>query len=706
MNLTLGKKIGGGFSLILLLTLVVSYIAIRAMNEGVTVSGYIATDRVPRLVEYSDLQNNLLLTGYNTRVFFENADENALRTGMEYLARLKGNIAQLEKYNAVLRFTNTANFLESFSREMSDYEAAINEGARLSREINELTARSIESAHVVLGRLESLIKTMSETQRQFLDNGDVRNVAQYSRNMADTASVYARVATVLERLLAAERNRDGKLLTEVRESLPGITSSAREVRGHLARQECRDLYDNASAAWKDFSELADHLAARQMELTKVLNERVRLYEDLFKQSEDMTALTTKNTMTTVTGAETTMSASTRLATILLGLVLALGVVLAVLITRMVVKPLAMTQVFAKAVAGGDLDKTLDVYSKDETGMLADDLRRMVVSLKQSITEARQRSEEAQKATEEAREAMTQAEEAARRAESAKREGMLAAAAQLEGVVEVISSASTELSAQIEQSDANARHASERLAEAATAMNEMNSTVREVARNAGATAQMSAETKEHAVNGANIVKQSLESTERVRKVSLELKEDMTELNRHAESISNIMNVISDIADQTNLLALNAAIEAARAGEAGRGFAVVADSVRQLAEKTMSSTSEVGKVVTAIQESTNRSVRVVEGAVEQIAQAADLAHQSGQALENIVTDADAAADQVSAIAAASEEQSAASEEINQSIEQVNAISGELAQAMGQASQAINDLATQAQNLSRLIEDMKHA
>lgn len=148
------------------------------------------------------------------------------------------------------------------------------------------------------------------------------------------------------------------------------------------------------------------------------------------------------------------------------------------------------------------------------------------------------------------------------------------------------------------------------------MNEMNSTVREVARNAGDTAQMSAETKQQAVNGANIVRQSLESTERVRKVSLELKEDMTELNRHAESISNIMNVISDIADQTNLLALNAAIEAARAGEAGRGFAVVADSVRQLAEKTMASTSEVGKVVTAIQESTTRSVRSVESAVEQI------------------------------------------------------------------------------------------
>ena len=56
MNLTLGKKIGGGFSLILLLTVVVGFVAVRAMREGVTVSGYIASDRVPRLAEYGDLK--------------------------------------------------------------------------------------------------------------------------------------------------------------------------------------------------------------------------------------------------------------------------------------------------------------------------------------------------------------------------------------------------------------------------------------------------------------------------------------------------------------------------------------------------------------------------------------------------------------------------------------------------------------------------
>ena len=236
------------------------------------------------------------------------------------------------------------------------------------------------------------------------------------------------------------------------------------------------------------------------------------------------------------------------------------------------------------------------------------------------------------------------------------------------------------------------------------MNEMNATVQEVARNASSASSASGDTRKKAEAGARVVEKAVRSIEDVHHISLELKGDMSRLNEHARSIDRIMGVISDIADQTNLL--NAAIEAARAGEAGRGFAVVADEVRKLAEKTMASTHDVGNAIKAIQESTAKSTDSMDNAVAQIEEATHLANESGRALEEIVATADATADQVNAIAAASEEQSAASEEINRSILQCSDMSGQIAEAMAEAARAVSDLAVQAQGLTELIREMKNA
>ena len=376
-----------------------------------------------------------------------------------------------------------------------------------------------------------------------------------------------------------------------------------------------------------------------------------------------------------------------------------------LVTRPIIRDLLQCVACAKAIAEGDLDRQLTVTRNDELGTLFDALRSMVAHLKEMIAAAHQESEKANEHSRKAEEAMRQAEQAGKEAQ-AKARAMLTAADKLEQVGSAVSSASTQLSAQVEQSDRGAAESATRLGEAATAMNEMNATVQEVARNAGSASTASAETKQKAEAGAQVVEKAVRSIGQVHQMSLELKEDMVQLNAHARDISRIMAVISDIADQTNLLALNAAIEAARAGEAGRGFAVVADEVRKLAEKTMASTNDVGNAIKAIQESTAKSMTGVDNAVERIGEATELAGQSGAALEEIVATVEATADQVNAIATASEEQSAASEEINQSIVQVNDMSRQTAEAMGEAAKAVSDLAAQARTLTELIQELKQA
>jgi len=278
-----------------------------------------------------------------------------------------------------------------------------------------------------------------------------------------------------------------------------------------------------------------------------------------------------------------------------------------------------------------------------------------------------------------------------------------AAAAANTVSDQVASASEELAAQIEQSSRGTDEQRARTTEAATAMEEMNSTVMEVARSAGTASELADQAKLKAQQGSELVDKVVETINGVERQSVALKADMTELGKQAEGIGQIMNVISDIADQTNLLALNAAIEAARAGDAGRGFAVVADEVRKLAEKTMHATNEVGAHIRAVQDSARKNIQNTEAATQAVQASTELAHQSGEALREIVGMVDSTADQVRGIATASEEQSAASEEISRSTEEINRIASETAEAMLQSGQAVSDLARLASELRGIINTM---
>ena len=278
------------------------------------------------------------------------------------------------------------------------------------------------------------------------------------------------------------------------------------------------------------------------------------------------------------------------------------------------------------------------------------------------------------------------------------------AAELEQVATIASSASEQLSAQIELSENGAQDQADRVATTATALEEMNATVLEIARNAGTTSDSASNVRSEASAGSESMQECVKAMHEVKEESLKLQTEMGVLSEHAQAINEIMNVISDIADQTNLLALNAAIEAARAGEAGRGFAVVADEVRNLAEKTMTSTTDVGNAISAIQKSTADNTRLVVDAVKKIERVTEMVSGAGEALLGIVQLADTTADQVRAIATASEEQSATSEEITQSVDSINNIAKENANNMQEARKAVDEVVNQTHVLSQLIEQLQ--
>ena len=369
----------------------------------------------------------------------------------------------------------------------------------------------------------------------------------------------------------------------------------------------------------------------------------------------------------------------------------------------IIRPLRECMGFAKSITKGELDSQISLQRRDDFGALADSLSTMLSELKHKISLAEEKNQLAVQEVTRATHAMQAAQEAREKAED-NRNKIIQAVQSLEAVVNVVATASEELSSQVEQSSRGADEQSGRVRETATAMEEMNATVLEVARNSQRAADASSHTRGQAQEGASVVESAVKGIEGVRAQSIAIREDMAVLGKQADGIGQVMGIIADIADQTNLLALNAAIEAARAGDAGRGFAVVADEVRKLAEKTMTATQDVGRAVCEIQDGTRKNISSVENVVAAIEKAASLSIHSGESLQRILEFVDQVNDQVQSIATASEQQSATSEEINRSVEQIATISAETAQAMEHAAKSVTDLIQQTHVLHALIQDMK--
>jgi methyl-accepting chemotaxis protein len=262
--------------------------------------------------------------------------------------------------------------------------------------------------------------------------------------------------------------------------------------------------------------------------------------------------------------------------------------------------------------------------------------------------------------------------------------------------ETLSAASEELSHHANSTRINTQAQSSKTNQIAAAAHEMTATIGEISHNAESAAVASRTSAEMATHGGEVMRSAAGTMERIATATTSVAQKMDSLSRRSTEIGKVVSVIQEISEQTNLLALNAAIEAARAGEHGRGFAVVAGEVRRLAERTKGATEEIAGTIRSIQEETRETMEVMshsQGAVESGMNETANARNS---LEMIITSSKEVESQIHMIATAATEQTAASQEISQSASEIS----HLAQ---QSSQTADDAADASKNLSRLATEL---
>ncbi|CAJ1795717.1 methyl-accepting chemotaxis protein [Aeromonas salmonicida] len=239
------------------------------------------------------------------------------------------------------------------------------------------------------------------------------------------------------------------------------------------------------------------------------------------------------------------------------------------------------------------------------------------------------------------------------------------------------------------------------ASVASAMLEMEHTVRDVAESAGHAQQTIKEVSTQARSASTMSENTLTRMTQLSNRLADSRRIVEEVHGLGNNIGSILEFISRIAEQTNQLALNAAIEAARAGEQGRGFAVVADEVRQLAKHTTESTTTIQAMITALQQSVHRAVTTISGCTDVMALCADDSEQSRHTLIHLASSLQQVADLSIQIAIAAQQQQNTSQEIASNMNNINSISDDNQEMLTRVAHTSSQLQQLSQQQLTLVQ-----
>jgi len=401
-----------------------------------------------------------------------------------------------------------------------------------------------------------------------------------------------------------------------------------------------------------------------------------------------------------------------------------GIFFAIFLTRQLVRPVRLVAQAAERLAAGDLTNAeVPVTSNDELGDMARSVTHALTNLRQAIGAVVQAADKVASAADQLSQGSSETARVAEELAS----GVSQIAATSETSTRSAGAAKEamdELQQAIGQIASGAQEQARGVQESADGAQSVMREMEEVAGRAEVMTRTSQRTAAAADEGSKVVTEAVQAMRGLQQVVQKTADQVRSLGQASEKIGEITQAITEIADQTNLLALNAAIEAARAGDAGRGFAVVAEEVRKLAERSSRSALEIGQIIAAIQQGTERAVSSMDAGSRQVGSTVGLAETAGHSLEQI-REAVAQTDQeiqaisravesvtlstrqmveaMNGVAAVTQESTASTEEMAAGAEQVLALFEELSSAARQAADETADASAAVEQMTASTEQI---
>ncbi|WP_051554036.1 HAMP domain-containing methyl-accepting chemotaxis protein [Desulfobulbus elongatus] len=641
-NIRIGIKMLGGFLLSALLILVVGLLSILQQGELAHESDQLGNEGLPAvesiLVVKSEAASiaalmRTLLTPYATREQREFSHKQLLESRKVYGAAR-------EKFAGLPIMNTIKTEWQDFNTHITKWAEANNQAVELSKELiaMDMTQPDIMREHIssfeighnaLLANIGKLILLNIPFEGGVSDTDCA--LGKWMKNMDTTNPDMVALAKEIKPVHATLHQLVGEIKTLATSGQFGLAKEIYE----------KQLIPVSQQVFAMTGKMGNIVTSANEKFVKMntllLQQGATEQTNTFAAIDKMVQAVEKNAAANVEAAHK-IAARGRLITIVC---LVIGVAMAVfsglLLTRLITKPLFKGVDLAKAMAGGDLTKTMDVDQKDEIGILARSLNDMATNLRRMFGDINSGVVRVDESSTQLAAIANQM--AAGAGSTASRSGQVAAAA------EEMSANQNSIAAAMEQAAVNVNMV-------AAAAEEMNATINEIASNSGKAKEIT----------TVAVQQSRKASERVN-----------ELGKAADEINKVTEAITEISEQTNLLALNATIEAARAGEAGKGFAVVANEIKDLARQTAAATLDIKNKIEGVQEATGITVKEI--------------NEIGQ----VIADVDKI---VATIAAAVEEQTATTKEIAQNVHQasqgISEVNGNVAQSTTVAAEIASDIA----------------